>query len=182
MKRRSFFTVVSAALASVLGYVSNRQSALASSADSSRGMMGNMDMGGMMSRGNMTGPMRTGMALFRHHAQVTRHVTDIPGGVRAETVSKDPAIASLIQRHVAEMYARLDTGRPFPYPASRSVPALFAHAQSYRRALEILPDGVAVTETSTHPEMAAVIRAHAREVSGFVSEGMPAMMRDMMGR
>jgi hypothetical protein len=28
--------------------------------------------------------------------------------------------------------------------------------------------------------MVKVIKAHAKEISGFVAEGMPAMMRDMM--
>jgi len=40
--------------------------------------------------------------------------------------------------------------------------------------LEITPKGVAITETATDA------RAHARKITGFVAEGMPAMMRNMM--
>ncbi|MGH8745178.1 MAG: hypothetical protein ACREUK_01655, partial [Burkholderiales bacterium] len=138
--------------------------------------------GGMMSDDNMRGPMRTGMALFMRHAQVERSVRDIPGGVRAETTSRVPETAALIQQHVSDMYQRLDENRPFPYPASPSVGAMFAHSRAYARKLEALPNGVAVIETSDDPRMVEVIRAHAREITGFVKEGMPAMMRGMMGR
>ena len=41
--------------------------------------------------------------------------------------------------------------------------------------------GVQVTETSSDPELTQAIRAHAQEVSGFVRDGMPAMMQGMMG-
>jgi len=40
---------------------------------------------------------------------------------------------------------------------------------------------LAVLATTSDPELTRAIRAHAREVTGFVVEGMPAMMRDMMG-
>ena len=48
-----------------------------------------------------------------------------------------------------------------------------AHARSN-------PKGVAVTETADDAAKIATIRAHAREINGFVREGMPAMMRGMM--
>src|SRR6266851_3167929 len=38
-----------------------------------------------------------------------------------------------------------------------------------------------LTETSSDPEVTKAIREHAQEVSGFVRDGMPAMMRGMMG-
>jgi len=51
----------------------------------------------------------------------------------------------------------------------------------YSRQLTVIAKGVIVTETSTDPRLVGAIRAHAREVSGFVRDGMPAMMRSMMG-
>jgi len=143
-------------------------------------MMGGHDMGGMMSRDNMMGPMRTGMELFSRHTEIRRSVTELPDGVRAVTESDDPQTAALIQAHVSEMYQRLDQNRAFPYPMSRSVRAMFAHSTSYRRKLEATSKGVTVTETATDPAMVAVIRDHAREITGFVHDGMPAMMRGMM--
>jgi hypothetical protein len=46
--------------------------------------------------------------------------------------------------------------------------------------LEATPTGIAVTETANDPAMVAIIREHAREISGFVRDGMPAMIRGMM--
>ena len=187
MKRRSVFKILLATLATGMGYLLGIRQPSAGTgpqAASDTEMMGGGMMGGgmdgMMSPENMGGPMRTGMALFMRHAEVQRKVTDIPNGVRAETVSSNPKTAALIQQHVAEMYQRLDENKPFPYPASRSVPAMFAHSTRYQRKLDVLANGVAVTETSADPDMVKVIRAHAREITGFVKEGMPAMMQDMM--
>jgi len=57
---------------------------------------------------------------------------------------------------------------------------MFANSSRYHRRLTILPKGIAVTETSDDPEMIQVIRSHAREINGFVNDGMPAMMRGIM--
>jgi hypothetical protein len=40
---------------------------------------------------------------------------------------------------------------------------------------------VVAVETASDPALTQYIRAHAREVIGFVVEGMPAMMQGMMG-
>jgi hypothetical protein len=146
--------------------------------DGMGGMMGGMSE--MMQPGNMMGPMRTGMELFRRHAEIRRTVTDLPNGAHAVTESDDPQTATLIQAHVSEMYQRLDQNRPFPYPMSRSVPAMFAQSGNYQRMLKETPKGIAVTETADDRAMVAIIREHAREISGFVRDGMPAMMRGMM--
>ena len=45
----------------------------------------------------------------------------------------------------------------------------------------LTPTGVVAVETADDPELTQAIRAHAREVTGFVTEGMPAMMQGMMG-
>lgn len=138
------------------------------------------EMTQMMKPDNIAGPMRTGMELFNRHTLIRRTVTQLPNGIHAVTQSDDPQTASIIQAHISEMYQRLDENRAFPYMMSRSVPAMFAHSTDYQRKLEATPKGVAVTETSNDPAMVAVIRAHAEELNGFVREGMPAMMRQMM--
>lgn len=147
-----------------------------------QGMMPNM--GGMMGRGmmggGMMGPMRTGMQLFQHHREIRRQVTTTSNGVRATTESDNLEVAALIQEHVASMYERIDQDRPFAYPMSRTVPALFQNTSRYHREMQVTPKGVVVTETGSDADMINLIQAHAREISGFVTEGMPAMMRDMM--
>jgi len=121
--------------------------------------------------------MRTGMALFQRHDFVRRTVTTLPIGIKTVSESDDPATATLLQEHVATMYERLDQDQAFPYPMSRSVPALFAKSRQYRCQLAMLPRGIAVTETSDDPHMVALIHVHVREIDKFVADGMPAMMQ-----
>lgn len=179
MQRRWIIKTVTAILGAAAAYKLGLGSETATAA-AEGGMMGGGGMGDMMAPGNMMGPMRSGMELFRRHASMHRVVTNLPNGVHAVTTSTDPETATLLQEHVGEMYQRLDEKRAFPYPMSRAVPAMFANSTRYQRKLEALPDGIAVTETSDDPEMVAVIQAHARELNGFVREGMPAMMDGMM--
>ena len=182
MRRRPFIQMISLAVMAAAGrFFAFRppRAALAAPAGTPAGN-GMGGMGEMMMPGNMAGPMRSGTELFIRHAQVRRTVTELPNGVHAVTESDDPQTAALIQAHVSEMYQRLDQQRGFPYPMSRSVPAMFAHSALYRRQLQGTPNGIAVIETAADPAMVAIIRAHAQEINGFVKEGMPAMMRGMM--
>jgi len=64
---------------------------------------------------------------------------------------------------------------------SATLPTLFAHAGDYQRTLSLTDNGVVAEETANDPTLITVIRAHAHEVSGFVTDGMSAMMRQMMG-
>ena len=136
-------------------------------------------MAGMM--GSASGAdMNTYMALFARHSEITRRVEKVPGGVRTTTESDAPELAAQLQAHVASMYEHLDRGAEVRC-MSRSLPTLFRHANSYTRVLTTTPRGVVVTETSSDPRLAATIRAHAGEVTGFVHDGMQAMMHGMMG-
>lgn len=149
------------------------------------GMMGGMSGGtmrDMMSHNNMMGPMKLGMELFERHAEIQRATQYLPNGIIDATVSGNAKTAGIIQAHVIEMYDRLDSNRPFPYPMSPSVTTMFRNSAKYRRTYKILPDGVEVTETSDDPEMVKVIYAHAKELDAFAKDGMPAMMRGMMQR
>ena len=72
--------------------------------------------------------------------------------------------------------------RPMSPPCmSNSLPTLFRHADGYQRQLTLTEKGVSVIETSRDPALTSAIRKHAQEVSGFVRDGMPSMMRGMMG-
>src|SRR5437879_2471186 len=64
---------------------------------------------------------------------------------------------------------------------SGSLPTLFRHAQDYRRELTFIPTGVMAEETADDPVLAQAIRAHAQEITGFVRDGMPPMIRRIMG-
>ncbi|MFZ1179527.1 MAG: hypothetical protein WAO15_25380 [Mycobacterium sp.] len=124
--------------------------------------------------------MRRYAEMFHRHSEITRTVDEMPGGVRTTTQSSSPDLVTQLQAHVSSMYARLDQGAEVMC-MSDSLPTLFRHANGYRRQVTFTPTGVIAEETSDDPALTEVIRAHAREVTGFVRDGMPPMMRGMMG-
>ncbi|GAB4970837.1 hypothetical protein MAHJHV55_45040 [Mycobacterium avium subsp. hominissuis] len=134
--------------------------------------------GGMM--GASPADMSLYMDMFNRHTEITRTVEDIPGGVRTTTQSNAPDLAAQLHAHVSSMYSHLDHGSEVMC-MSQSLPTLFRNAGGYRRQLTLTPTGVVAEETSDDPALTDVIRAHAREVTGFVRDGMPAMMQGMMG-
>jgi hypothetical protein len=124
--------------------------------------------------------MSTYMDLFSRHTQLHRTVELIPGGVRTITEAGAPDLAAQLQAHVASMYTHLNQGAEVICMSS-SLPALFRNSRRYRRSLTNTARGVAVAETSNDPRITGAIRSHAAEVTGFVDDGMPAMMAGMMG-
>ncbi|PLV50458.1 hypothetical protein X011_13370 [Mycobacterium tuberculosis variant microti OV254] len=120
------------------------------------------------------------MDMFNRHTEITRTVEEIPGGVRTTTQSEAPDLATQLHAHVSSMYTHVDQGSEVMC-MSQSLPILFRNHGGYRRQLTLTPTGVIAEETSDDPALTDAIRTHAREVSGFVRDGMPAMMRGMMG-
>ncbi len=181
MIRRSGF--IGAVIAFLAGC--SRHSATASA----RGgmMQGGMMQGGMMQGGMMQGGMmnvsqhdgQTYMRMFDHHQEITRSLHELPNGVRTITESNNLEIAELLKEHVPAMYEHLSNGQEVRC-MSDSLPTLFRNASRYHRQLTLTPKGVEVIETSNDPEVIAALRRHAAEVTGFVRQGMPAMMRGMM--
>jgi hypothetical protein len=148
------------------------------------GVGGMMGSGGMMGGGAgmmgaaTSGDMSTYMDMFSQHTRIHRTVEEIPGGIRTTTESDDPSLASQIQAHVSAMYTHLEQGQEVMC-MSPTLPTLFGNASGYHRRLTITSNGVSVTETSEDPHLEQMIREHAKEVTGFVQEGMPAKMRGM---
>lgn len=136
--------------------------------------------GGMMGSATRT-DMTTYMELFNRHTEIRRSVEEVPGGIRTVTESDAPELVTKLQAHVSSMYAHVNQGAEVTC-MSKSLPTLFRNGKGYRRELTLTARGVAVTETSSDPRLTAAIREHAQEVSGFVRDGMPAMMQGMMGR
>jgi acetyl-CoA acetyltransferase len=69
-------------------------------------------------------------------------------------------------------------GHPLGLSGARIMTTLLANG--YRRQLTLTPAGVMAEETADDPALTQAIRAHAQEVTGFVRDGMPPMMRGMM--
>jgi hypothetical protein len=118
--------------------------------------------------------------MFNRHSEITRTVEEIPGGIRTTTESNSPDLVGQLQAHVSSMYSHVDRGAEVMC-MSGSLPTLFRHAKGYSRQLTFTPNGVIAEETADDPALTQAIRAHAGEVTGFVRDGMPAMMRGMMG-
>jgi hypothetical protein len=142
-----------------------------------------------MPSGRMKGPGMDGvsgtdmsryMNMFSRHDELRRTVEEIPGGIRTTTESDSPDLVAELQAHVSSMYTHVEEGAEVTCMSS-SLPMLFRRAGDYRRQITFTPKGLTAVETASDPTVTAAIREHAREVTGFVDEGMPAMMRDMMG-
>ena len=116
-------------------------------------------------------------ALFAERSKITRTVTRRADGVETVTESEDPAVARLIQQHVAAMYARVEKARPIHQrdPLFREV---FAHAGKIAMQQTVTPRGVRVVETSNDPYVARLVQAHADIVSAFLANGRAEMMKD----
>ena len=125
-------------------------------------------------------PRRVQYRRYNRHTEITCTVEEIPGGVRTTTQSNAPDLAAKLREHVSSMYSRLGQGSEVMC-MSPTLPTLFRNTGGYRRQLTLTPRGVIAEETSDDPALTDAIRAHAREVSGFVRDGMPAMMQGMMG-
>ena len=134
----------------------------------------------LMSTGPPNMDMGLYMEMFRRHSELTRRVEEIPGGMRTTTESDSPDLVGQLQAHVSAMYSNVDQGAEVMC-MSGTLPTLFRRAVDYQRQLTFTPKGVVAVETSGDPDLTRVIRAHAVEVTGFVNEGMPAMMGPMMG-
>ena len=130
---------------------------------------------GMMISGPPNMDMGLYMEMFRRHSELTRRVEEIPGGVRTTTESDSPELVTQLQAHVSAMYSNVDQGAEVMC-MSGTLPTLFRRAVDYQRQLTFTRKGVVAVGTSGDPDLTQVIRAHAVEVTGFVNEGMPAMM------
>lgn len=140
-------------------------------------MQGTMMNGGMMNVSQHD--MSVYMEMFNHHVEIRRYVEHLANGIRTTTESDNPRLAGLLHEHVPSMYRHVEDGDEVRC-MSDSLPTMFRNSAKYLRQLQITPKGVTVTETSADPVVLAALRRHADEVSGFVREGMPAMMRGMM--
>jgi hypothetical protein len=133
---------------------------------------------GMMGATSMD--MSLYMEMFSRHSELTRVVEDIPGGARTTTESNSPDLVAKLQAHVSAMYSHVADGGEIMC-MSQSLPTLFRRAADYHRQITFTPKGLIAVETAADPDLTQAVRAHAREVTGFVNDGMPAMMAGMMG-
>jgi hypothetical protein len=109
-------------------------------------------------------------ALLTHRAEIRRRVKPIDGGVETLTESDNPAVAAVIQKHVASMKKRVEGGSPI-HLRDPLFAEVFRHADQITFAYEKTKHGVRVVETSDDPYVAKLIQAHAEVVSLFLKNG-----------
>lgn len=145
-------------------------------AQTNRPEAGAQQMRGMMG-GGAPQDMMTIHALMNDHQQITRTIQNLPNGVETVTESGDVKVRAMIRAHVAAMYQRLANQQPI-----RAWDPLFAEVfrESARIKTEMVntPKGIRVTETSVDPWVVKLVQAHAKVVSEFATEGMPAMHKE----
>lgn len=115
-------------------------------------------------------------ALLEDHHKIRRSVEELPDGIRSTTESDDPAVAAHIRDHVFAMKARVETGRRLRQWDPIYV-AIFDAADAIVITVEPTARGAIVTETSADASIAALIKSHAKVVSGFVSHGFEESAR-----
>jgi hypothetical protein len=113
-------------------------------------------------------------SLFAAHEKIDRVVELTDSGYRAKTTSEDKAVAAHLQKHVAEMAARLDGGM-----SVRHWDPAFAefreHYEDTSVEIENIEGGVSVSVTGKTPDAIKVVRNHAAIISGFVKKGSKEM-------
>lgn len=108
--------------------------------------------------------------LLRNHDAIFREVENIGDGIRALTISDDPAIAGLIRAHVREMHRRLEEGFGLRHwdPAFAEI---FAQRDKVRLSVTETGTGVVIEETSDDPNVVKLIQAHGVALTSFVNSG-----------
>lgn len=135
------------------------------------------NQGGMMSGGMMgsatSADMSTYMDLFNRHTDIRRTVEMVPGGIRTTTESDAPDLVGAAPgAHLQHVQPSQPGGRGHVHERQPADPV--PECDRLPPPARDTSKGVTVTETSTDPALTSAIRRHAREVSGFVRDGMPA--------
>jgi hypothetical protein len=140
------------------------------------GMGGGM-RGGMAMDATAQADMQVFHQLIDNRAKISRKVTPRPDGVESLTESDDPAVAKLIQTHVAAMAARVKEARPI-HLRDPLFAEVFKHAGKIQMLIEETPRGLRVVETSTDAYAVKLIQAHAEVVSLFLANGHAEVMKN----
>lgn len=132
---------------------------------------------GIEHKGRGRAEMQNAHFLVTNHDRLERKVKDIPNGVQTLTTTDDPELLEPLREHVREMSAMLEGGGHL-----RKWDPLFAeifeNGESIRIDIEEIENGVLVTEVSDDEEVVKLIRAHARKVDQFVTQGHEACRKE----
>jgi len=119
--------------------------------------------------------------LFRNFMLIEREVTNLEDGIYTLTSSSDPETYEALVSHVTGMIARVEANDdPEVIIQSPTLDVFFMRGENISTEIDIIEDGIAVTQTSTDPELVAALQRHAAEVTDMVNRGMQAVHERMM--
>jgi hypothetical protein len=123
-----------------------------------------------------TGQLQDIHTLFIDHDRIRRTVTNLANGIRTETTSDDPRIATLIKNHVGAMGRRVEAGDDPGLPIeSAALHAIFRDKDKISTRYETTANGIVVVQTSDDRKVVAELQEHASQVTEFVDKGMEAL-------
>ena len=119
--------------------------------------------------------------IFQQHQGITRSVETLPNGIRTTTEAKDEKLRDAIISHVSMMVTRLEEGRnPEVIIQSPTLDKLFDYHREIETEIEVTELGISVLQTSSNPQVVALLQKHAGEVSDMAARGMAAVHERMM--
>lgn len=120
--------------------------------------------------------------IFQQHQGIRRSVETLPNGIRTTTEAPDEKLRDAIISHVSMMVTRLQEGRnPEVIIQSPTLDRLFDYYWEIDTEIEVTELGISVLQTSSNPEVVALLQKHAAEVSDMAARGMAAVHERMMG-
>ena len=118
--------------------------------------------------------------IFRSHQGITREVTNLANGIVTTTEAEDEHLREAIVSHVSMMVTRLEEGKnPEVFIQSPTLDALFGVYEDIDSEIEMTDKGVKVIQTSSNPDVVALLQTHAAEVSDMAKRGMQAVHERM---
>ncbi|MDA8711489.1 hypothetical protein N9M54_04220 [Alphaproteobacteria bacterium] len=119
--------------------------------------------------------------LFQKHNEISRLVENIPNGIITVTESDNEELRSSIIDHVTLMVTRLQEKKnPQVIIQSPTLHEIFKYYDEIENELELTEKGISLIQTSTNPEVVALLQQHASEISDMVDRGMEAVHERMM--
>ena len=119
--------------------------------------------------------------LFQKHNEISRLVENIPNGIITVTESDNEELRSSIIDHVTMMVTRLQEEKnPQVIIQSPTLHEIFEYYDEIETEIELTEKGISLIQTSTNPEVVALLQQHASEISDMVDRGMQAVHERMM--
>lgn len=115
--------------------------------------------------------------LAEHHKELVRKVTMTEKGYTATTTTKNKELAAMLQKHVAYMKKRLDSGAM----VRRWDPAyaeMVAHYDDLEATIEVIDGGVKATINGKTPRAVKIAQNHAKIVTSFTKKGTEELHKE----